>query len=96
MERLFAEMVGADALIICTPNNPTGVLPKKSELLQLIAHGAKVQCEIILDEAFIDWVSEDCSLIDCVAEHPHVIVVRSMTKMYAIPGLRLGLFSGKS
>lgn len=90
MERLFAEMVGADALIICTPNNPTGVLPKKSELLQLIAHGAKVQCEIILDEAFIDWVSEDCSLIDRVAEHPHVIVVRSMTKMYAIPGLRLG------
>lgn len=90
MERLSKEMKDADALIICTPNNPTGVLPKKSELEQIIAHGAKVQCEIIFDEAFIDWVSEDFSLINRVVENPHVIVVRSMTKMYAIPGLRLG------
>ena len=90
MDRLFTEMVEADALIICTPNNPTGVLPKKDELTQLIAYGAKVQCELIFDEAFIDWVREDFSLIDSVVENPHIIVVRSMTKMYAIPGLRLG------
>lgn len=90
LARLFEEMVEADALIICTPNNPTGVLPKKSELLQLIAHGRKVLCDLIFDEAFIDWVNEEDSLINYVAENSHVIVVRSMTKMYAIPGLRLG------
>lgn len=90
MERLFTQMEDADALIICTPNNPTGVLPKKSELMQLVEHGAKVLCDIIFDEAFIDWVSEDYSFIDHIAENPHVLVVRSMTKMYAIPGLRLG------
>lgn len=90
MSRLLEEMKVADALYICTPNNPTGVLPKKVELEQLIEHGAKVKCELIVDEAFIDWVSEECSLIHYVASNPHVIVVRSMTKMYAIPGLRLG------
>ncbi|MGE6513933.1 pyridoxal phosphate-dependent aminotransferase [Lysinibacillus sphaericus] len=90
MERLQREMIDADALYICTPNNPTGVLPKKEELVQLMTYGAQVNCELVLDEAFIDWVSEDHSLIDYVITNPHVIVVRSMTKMYAIPGLRLG------
>lgn len=90
MTQLYQEMVHADAVYICTPNNPTGVLPKKEELLRLIAYGAEVDCELVLDEAFIDWVSEDHSLIGEVAHNPHVIVVRSMTKMYAIPGLRLG------
>ena len=90
MECLYQHMVNADALYICTPNNPTGVLPKKEELLRLIAYGAEVNCELIFDEAFIDWVSEAHSLIGYVASHSHVIVVRSMTKMYAIPGLRLG------
>ncbi|MGE7090612.1 pyridoxal phosphate-dependent aminotransferase [Lysinibacillus sp. NPDC048646] len=90
MDHLLREMTNADALYMCTPNNPTGVLPKKEELLQIMAYGAQVNCELVLDEAFIDWVSEDYSLIGYVSSHPHVIVVRSMTKMYAIPGLRLG------
>jgi len=90
MALLYQEMVNADALYICTPNNPTGVLPKKEELLRLIAYGAEVNCELVFDEAFIDWVSEAHSLITYVANNAHVIVVRSMTKMYAIPGLRLG------
>ncbi|UPW85053.1 histidinol-phosphate transaminase [Lysinibacillus sp. Ag94] len=90
MEHLKREMANADALYICTPNNPTGVLPKKEELLELIAHGTKVNCELVFDEAFIDWVDETCSLIQYVTENPHLIIVRSMTKMYAIPGLRLG------
>lgn len=90
MEQLKREMVNADALYICTPNNPTGVLPQKIELEQLIIHGANVNCELVIDEAFIDWVDEEHSLIGHVSKNPHVLVVRSMTKMYAIPGLRLG------
>ena len=90
MERLKREMANADALYICTPNNPTGVLPNKEELLQLITHGAQVNCELVIDEAFIDWIDEAYSLIQYVVDNPHMIVVRSMTKMYAIPGLRLG------
>ncbi len=96
MERLKREMANADALYICTPNNPTGVLPKKEELQQLIAHGANVNCELVMDEAFIDWVDEAYSLIQHVTKNPHLIVVRSMTKMYAIPGLRLGYLVASS
>ncbi|MFJ7732957.1 pyridoxal phosphate-dependent aminotransferase [Lysinibacillus sp. NPDC097231] len=96
MERLKCEMANADALYICTPNNPTGVLPKKEELQQLIAHGTNVNCELVMDEAFIDWVDEAYSLIQHVTKNPHLIVVRSMTKMYAIPGLRLGYLVASS
>ncbi|WP_249661896.1 aminotransferase class I/II-fold pyridoxal phosphate-dependent enzyme, partial [Lysinibacillus fusiformis] len=56
----------------------------------LIEHGAAVNCECVIDEAFMDWVDEAYSLIHNSTQQPHVIVVRSMTKMYAIPGLRLG------
>lgn len=90
MDVLKQEMEKADALYICTPNNPTGVLPKKEDLLALVEHGRSVSCELVIDEAFMDWVDEAYSLIHHCAQNPHVIVVRSMTKMYAIPGLRLG------
>ena len=87
---LKQEMIDASALYLCTPNNPTGVLPSRTVLDELIAYGGTVDCEIILDEAFIDWVDEKLSFIPLIQENPHVIVVRSMTKLYAIPGIRLG------
>ena len=87
---LKQEMIDASALYLCTPNNPTGVLPSRTVLDELIAYGGIVDCEIILDEAFIDWVDEKLSFIPLIQENPHVIVVRSMTKLYAIPGIRLG------
>lgn len=83
-------METADVLYLCTPNNPTGILPAREDLLELIYYGAKVDCEIVLDEAFIDFIDESLSFIPEVKEFSHVIVVRSMTKMYAIPGIRLG------
>lgn len=87
---IMAAMGGASVLYLCTPNNPTGIMPSSSELLEIITHGREVNCEIVLDEAFIDFVDESRSFISNVSDFPHVIVVRSMTKMYAIPGIRLG------
>ena len=83
-------MKTADVLYLCTPNNPTGLLPSKEVLMELIAYGKNVQCEVVLDEAFIDFVDESLSAIQEVEHCPNLIVVRSMTKMYAIPGIRLG------
>ena len=82
-------MCHADVLYLCTPNNPTGTLPKRRVIEDLIAHAWISNCELVLDEAFIDFISEESSFISSLLA-PHVIVVRSMTKMYAMPGLRLG------
>ncbi|WP_075618407.1 pyridoxal phosphate-dependent aminotransferase [Paenisporosarcina indica] len=89
VDELKNQMNHADVLYLCTPNNPTGTLPKRSVINDLIAHAWISNCELVLDEAFIDFISEESSFISSLLA-PHVIVVRSMTKMYAMPGLRLG------
>ena len=83
-------MTTADILYLCTPNNPTGVLPSQETIHELLETSKTVSCDILLDEAFIDWVDESRSFIKEITNYPNLIVVRSMTKLYAIPGIRLG------
>lgn len=87
-EDLRRALCEADALFIGQPNNPTGQLVPASWLIELADQGKLV----IVDEAFIDFSAEERerSLIQKAAEHPHLIVLRSMTKFYAVPGIRLG------
>lgn len=90
VEKIIKELPHVDVVYICTPNNPTGVLPKKEQLLMIIEQAQNVNCEVVLDEAFIDFVDEAQSFVQEIDNYLHVIVVRSMTKLYAIPGIRLG------
>lgn len=78
----------ADVLFLGHPNNPTGRLVPKPILERIVAAGKP----LILDEAFIDFVPEEeqVSLIRQAAESKNIYVIRSMTKFYAIPGIRLG------
>ncbi len=77
---------------IGSPNNPTGRLVDPGMIRQLLDNGHHV----VLDEAFIDFVpdGEALSLLRLAAEHPRLIVLRSMTKFYAVPGIRLGYAVG--
>lgn len=70
------------------PNNPTGRLIPMPVLDELRDSGRG----LILDEAFIDFLpaERDFSYIRYAAESEHIVVIRSMTKFYAIPGIRLG------
>ncbi len=78
-----------DMVFLCNPNNPTGRLTQKKDVLR-IAHTAKaLKSYLIVDEAFIDFVP-DASVIQEVEKNPYLIVIRSMTKFYALAGLRLG------
>lgn len=90
MQQLRKQMTRARALYLCTPNNPTGVLPPREQLAELIAVGQENRCYVVLDEAFIDWVDEKHSFMKAVEHNPYVIVTRSMTKMYSLAGIRLG------
>ncbi len=81
-----------DLLILGNPNNPTGMLWERDQLVALAEQAGRCHCQLLLDEAFLDFLpqEEQLSMIHAVSSLPHVAVVRSMTKMYAIPGLRLG------
>ena len=73
---------------ICNPQNPTGQLWSRASLQPLLERYALVIC----DEAFLPLVpnGEQQSLIPLVAEHSNLVVIRSLTKLYGIAGLRLG------
>ena len=81
---------GCAALYICNPQNPTGVLLGTDTLQEIAQICLEHECELVIDEAFIDFIGEAASFMPFLKSFPNVIIVRSMTKMYAIPGLRLG------
>lgn len=88
--RVKQAMEQADVLYICNPNNPTGVLTKRAVIEELLQHGQQVNCAVVVDEAFIDWTDEVQSVVPRVRSYDNLIVLRSMTKMYALAGVRLG------
>jgi threonine-phosphate decarboxylase len=81
---------GADAIFIGRPNSPTGAMLSIDDAAAIAARCSSRGCWCIFDEAFIDFAGEEHSAIRVAAEDPRVIVLRSLTKMFAIPGLRLG------
>jgi threonine-phosphate decarboxylase len=87
----ISEYLGeVDALFLCNPNNPTGIHYPRSTVISIIEECKKQNCLVILDEAFYDFLVEYDSFIPYVNRNSHVIIIRSMTKMFAIPGIRLG------
>lgn len=90
MKALKDSMVKADVVYLCNPNNPTGVLTTRAEIEELLFHGLQVDCVIVVDEAFMDWTDEKESVVDLTARYANLFVLRSMTKMYALAGARLG------
>jgi threonine-phosphate decarboxylase len=81
---------GADAIFIGRPNSPTGAMLSIDDAAEIAARCSSRGCWCVFDEAFIDFAGEEHSTIRMAAEDPHVIVLRSLTKMFAIAGLRLG------
>lgn len=90
IQHVQSAISGCAALYICNPHNPTGVLLDIETLHELASACLENKCELVLDEAFIDFIGEQASFMPLLKRFPNVIIVRSMTKMYAIPGLRLG------
>lgn len=70
------------------PNNPTGTLLPKEQLQYLLQSGLYV----VIDEAFLDFHpdEEQLSTIGSLASYKRLFIIRSMTKFYSIPGIRLG------
>lgn len=81
-------LLRASALYICNPNNPTGVLQAKAWIESLLL--AFPDVTIVVDEAFMDWTNEAESVVSLVPKYEQLIVLRSMTKMYSLAGVRLG------
>ena len=76
------------ALLLNNPHNPTGKLWTKETILPYLSQF----CLVVIDEAFMDFLtpSQEQSLIPLVSELTNLVILRSLTKFYSLPGLRIG------
>lgn len=87
-QAIEAAYPAVDLFFLGHPNNPTGRLLSRQVLDVLM----QSQRKVVLDEAFMDFVpgEQEHSLLKLAATNQQFIVIRSMTKFYSIPGIRLG------
>lgn len=81
---------GFDLVVICNPNNPTGKFIEKERLDDLAKFCKTLKVEILLDEAFIEFVEGNLERSVLEYKNDNIFIIRALTKFYAIPGLRLG------
>lgn len=89
-DEIIQQADNSDALFLCNPNNPTGLLYKKS--LKTIIEQISSSTKILVDECFVELVNhpERHTLIRNINEFDNVIILRSLTKSFGLAGLRLG------
>jgi len=77
---------------LCNPNNPVGNLLGERDLEIILEESLKHGTWMVVDESFLDFVREERrrSLVLEAARYPRLVVVKSLTKFFALPGLRLG------
>ncbi|QLH74410.1 MAG: histidinol-phosphate aminotransferase family protein [Methanomassiliicoccales archaeon] len=92
LERLRLKCKGAKAVYLCNPNNPTGNILRKREVLELAQEFDRTGTLLFLDETLLDLVRGG-DTISCAKEATdlsNMFVIRSLTKSFAMPGMRIG------
>ncbi len=89
-----------DTLLLINPDNPSGNYIPFNELLRLIEWTKREGVRFVVDESFVDFASVEgqYSLLDntLLADNPHLVVVKSISKSYGVPGLRLGIMASSN
>ena len=93
LERALAG--GVDVLFICNPGNPSGTLYPQMVIEKIYSLCLSAGTFMVLDEAFMDFC-EEASAKRMIVQSDNAIVLRSMTKFFGIPGLRLGYAIGNA
>ena len=84
-------------IFLCNPNNPTGKLLNKKQILLIIKSAKKKSCIVFVDECFIELVPDfDESVLSYVKKYDNLFVLRSLTKSFGFPGLRIGYAAANS
>ena len=82
-------------VFLCNPNNPTGELLSKKQLLSIIIAAKKLEAIVFIDECFIELVPESNeSVMSYVKKYDNLFILRSLTKSFGLPGLRIGYGCG--
>ncbi|MCR4605759.1 MAG: aminotransferase class I/II-fold pyridoxal phosphate-dependent enzyme, partial [Eubacterium sp.] len=83
-----------DMVVLINPDNPSGNYIEKADVLRLASEFEKKGTRLLVDESFVDFADRQGETLlneDILNAHPNLIVIKSLSKSYGIPGLRLGL-----
>ncbi len=96
LEQHFAEK-GINLLILVNPDNPSGNYIPKEDVMSLVKWAAERDMKIVIDESFVDFTDnhKENSLLhnDVLEANLNLMVMKSISKSYGVPGLRLGVFA---
>jgi threonine-phosphate decarboxylase len=92
---LREEIAQGGLIFLCNPNNPTGTFLSRADLEEVL-EALPDSALLVMDEAFIDFMTDhqDLTLVSRAVRDPRVLVLGSLTKFFALPGLRLGFLAG--
>ena len=95
LDAITAEL---DIMFLCSPNNPSGNIVKPELLEEILDKATENKVILVIDESFIDFVKEreSVSAKRYYEKYDNLIIVKSATKFFAIPGLRIGYAYTKS
>ena len=83
-------------LIVINPDNPSGNYISKADVLRLINWCGERKIRTVIDESFVDFADEEDSTLisqEILDSHPYLYVMKSISKSYGVPGLRLGVLA---
>jgi histidinol-phosphate/aromatic aminotransferase/cobyric acid decarboxylase-like protein/NDP-sugar pyrophosphorylase family protein len=87
-----ARRAGSNVAVLVTPNNPTAISVDRTAVLELATRLADHQCRLIVDESFIEFsrTGRAASVEGDVDDYPNLVIIKSMSKVFGIAGLRIG------
>lgn len=92
----FYENKKLSALLLINPDNPSGNYISKKEVIRLASWCERVRIKLILDESFSDFADEQNNTFitqEILNLYPHLYVIKSISKSYGVPGVRLGVLA---
>ncbi|MSV33185.1 MAG: threonine-phosphate decarboxylase [Nitrosarchaeum sp.] len=91
VDDFISKLPNSGCIFICNPNNPTGNLISKKTLQKIIISANKKKTLVFIDECFIELVPDhDKSIIKFIKKYNNLFILRSLTKSFALAGLRIG------
>ena len=95
--QLYFEHKDISSLLLVNPDNPSGNFISKTDLLELAFWAKRKNIHLIVDESFVDFAMDglNSSLLynELLESYPNLIVMKSISKSYGVPGLRLGVLA---
>lgn len=88
VDAILARSAGVKVMFFCSPNNPTGTLLERARLRALL-DAIQNRCIVVVDEAYIEFCQDD-SFVDLLAQYPNLVVTRTLSKAFALAGIRCG------